>query len=53
MKIDGKNAEVMSHAEAVNTIRDCSDTVLLVIRRPIKPLVTGKTQLPSIKLIQS
>jgi len=42
LTIDGKNAEVMSHSEAVSTIRDCRDTVTLLIRRPVKPLVTGK-----------
>ena len=50
MSIDGKNAEVMSHHEAVNTIRDCKDTVTLLIRRPMKPLVTGNYKLYHVPL---
>lgn len=47
LSIDDKNAEAMSHAQAVNTIRDCNDTVTLLIRRPLKPLVTEEERIPN------
>lgn len=35
LQIDDQNAENMSHAEAVNTIRNCSEQTTLLIRRPL------------------
>ena len=31
LEINGGNAEIMSHAEAVNTIRNCAETARLLI----------------------
>ena len=33
LEINGKSTQPMSHAEAVNTIRNCVETVTLLIRR--------------------
>ena len=44
LEINGGNAEIMSHAEAVNTIRNCAETARLLIRRPLQPIVSGKNR---------
>lgn len=47
LEINGQNAEVMSHAEAVNTIRNCADTATLLLRRPLRPIVTSEERVPN------
>jgi len=46
LEINGNNAKVMSHAEAVNTIRNCNQTATLLIRRP-KPQNHTEERIPN------
>lgn len=41
LEINDRSSEAMTHAEAVNLIRLCSDRVKLYIRRPLNPRFPG------------